>query len=142
MNAFRRLSQNLKTLNLPQLLTETLDEHEADIIAAINEQLTYGKRGNSLMPRYRPSTIIDKERRGISLMTDRIALFEYGDFRASLYAEAHDNMITVEAKDFKRDMLVAKYTDEIFEISTEQWKVIYSKAESEFKRRVHEWLNQ
>lgn len=142
MNAFRRLSQNLKTLNLPQLLAETLDDYEPEIVAAIKEQLTYGKRGNSYMPRYNPNTIIAKEKRGITLMTDRVALFEFGDFYASMYAEANGSMITIEAKDFKRDMLVARYTEEIFEISHEQWKVIYSKAENDFKRRVHQWLNQ
>ena len=143
MNAFQRLSRNLKTLNLPSLLTETLDDYQEDIVTAIQEQLAEGKRGDGTnLPPYKESTKLLKRERGTIFMGDRIALIDTGDFWRSMFATAYDSMIEVDAKDWKRDMLVERYGEAIFQISHTQWEAIYEKAETDYKQRVTKWLNQ
>lgn len=75
-------------------------------------------------------------------MGERIALIDTGEFWQSMFATPYDGMVEVDAKDWKRDELVERYGEEIFQLLPAQWKHIYSLAETEYKHRVYQWLNQ
>lgn len=125
------------------MLTETLESHEEDITDAIKEQLRYGKKGDgTLFEKYSPLTIQKKQENGRVIMGERIALIDTGDFWQSIFATPYDNMIEIDAKDWKRDELVERYGEVIFQLLPEQWKHIFSLVEEEYRKKVYAWLNQ
>lgn len=112
------------------------------IVDAIQEQLTYGVRGDRLMPKYNPKTLIRKQRSGRPPMTDRVNLFDKGGFYADMFAVVVKGEIHVSSDDWKIQLLQEKYGGDIFKISRNQWEAIYEEIEPEVKQDTNKWLNQ
>jgi len=118
-----------------------LDNLDEEIIKLIQEQLTEGKRGDgSTMPKYTTSTKQSKLKRGTILMGERIALIDTGEFWKSMFANIYDGSIIVDSKDWKRDMLVDRYGDEIFLISKTQMEYLASLVNPLLNAKIKQFL--
>ena len=110
--AIRLINQNLVSW-----CEEILQSLDKEIVGLVQEQLSEGKRGDgSMLPLYKKATIISKQERGSVIMGSRIALIDNGDFWKGMFADIGYNSVIVDSKDWKRDMLVERYTEAIFYI--------------------------
>ena len=88
-----------------------------EIVGLIHEQLQEGKRGDgTMLPLYKTPTIISKKERGTVIMGARIALIDTGDFWKSMFTDVGYNSLTIDAKDWKKDMLIERYGEAILYI--------------------------
>lgn len=113
-----KVSQNLKKTSLSDAISLVLDEYEDDIVSWINEQLDEGYRGNDLMPKYSPKSILLKQKKGhIFNREKRIQLYDTGAFRGSIFATNNGSSVEVSSKNYLKDELVSRYSDSIFKLN-------------------------
>ena len=142
MNGFLQLSQRLQNLNLIQILEDVLDSMHGKIVILIQEQLAEGRKGyDSLLPKYRPFTIRKKLEENSIIMGERIALIDEGDFWRGMFAVVEGGSIFIDSTDWKSEMLIDRYGEEIFQMSSESLKSIVSEVFPEFKKKVHDYIN-
>ncbi len=142
MNGFLQLSQRLQSLNLIQILEEVLDSMHGKIVILIQEQLAEGRKGDdSLLPKYRPFTIRKKLEENSIIMGERIALIDEGDFWRGMFAVVEGGSIFIDSTDWKSEMLIDRYGEEIFQMSSESLKSIVSEIFPELKKKVHDYIN-
>jgi hypothetical protein len=142
MNGFLQLSKKTQSLNLIQILEQVLDSMHGKIVILIQEQLAEGKKGDdSLLPKYTPFTIRKKLEDSSIIMGERIALIDEGDFWRGMFAVVEGGSIFIDSTDFKSEMLIDRYGEEIFQMSSESLKSIVSEVFPEFKKRVNDYIN-
>jgi len=131
--------QKVRTLNILDLVEECLAELDktGKVTELVKEQLGQGKRGDgTLMPRYSYLTLKEKQAKGRTIMSDRIALIDTGEFWQSFFTELGENFISIDAKDWKRDELVQRYGAEIFLISKPQMSELATLVRPILKRKI------
>lgn len=137
---YRNKTVILKSKLIPWL-EEILDE--INIVELVQEQLADGKRGdNTSMPQYRPSTLKSKQKRGTVIMGNFIALIDTGEFWKSMFTTIKQGLISVDAKDWKRNELVQRYGESIFQISDTQFKYISTLVEPRLKAKIDQFYAQ
>lgn len=143
MNAFHLLSRRLQGLNLVAEIEALLDEMDGRIITLVQGQLAEGKRGDgSLMPKYSPSTKLIKQRKGRTLIGERISLIDTGEFWRGFFATTYSGDIEVDSKEWKRDFLVERYGEEIFQVSVDSLSVIVEEMLPSLQKKVHDYLSR
>ncbi len=141
MNVREYLSK-LKTFNLLTEIEAIINDNEKKVTELIQQQLSEGKRGDgTLLPMYKESTKIIKRERGTILLGDRIALIDTGEFWDSIFATAYKGSVEIDAKDWKRDELVARYDEEIFLLSKESLEELSELIHIELKKRWNEHIS-
>jgi len=141
MNVREYLSK-LKTFNLLTEIEAIINDNEKKVTELIQQQLSEGKRGDgTLLPMYKESTKIIKRERGTILLGDRIALIDTGEFWDSIFATAYKGSVEIDAKDWKRDELVARYDEEIFLLSKESLEELSELIHTELKKRWNEHIS-
>lgn len=142
MNGFLQLSQRLQSLNLLQEIEALLDEMDERIITLVQGQLAEGKRGDgSLMPKYSHATKLIKQQKGRTLIGERVSLIDTGAFWKGFFATAYGGGIEVDSKEWKRDFLIERYGEEIFQVSTESLEQIVEEIFPKLQKRVHDYIN-
>ena len=134
---------NVKSLQvqLIPIVENILDDLNDEIVGLIQEQLSEGERGDgSRLPLYKESTKLIKKERGTILMGERIALIDTGRFWDSMFSNIYKESIMVDSKDWKRDMLVEQYGNEIFLISEKQMSYLADLVRPHFFAKVNEIL--
>lgn len=125
--------------NLISWTEEILDD--VDIVKLVQEQLAEGQKGdNTLLPLYSARTIQDKRERNAILTGERISLIDSGAFWNSFFATIYQGGIEVDAKDWKRDMLVERYGEAIFMISQKQMTEIARIVRPLLEKKINEYL--
>lgn len=115
--SLRRKIQLLQP-RLMDFMEETLNQLEEEIVKLNQEQLAEGQRSDgTLLPKYAPQTMFEKLAGGRTLLGERIALYDLGDFWNSMFVLASYGSIEFSAKDRKTDMLVEIYGEAIFGLS-------------------------
>ena len=123
--------------NLILWVEEILEDVEIEKL--VKEQLEEGRRGDdTLLPLYSYMTRQEKERKGRP--SDRITLLDTGDFWNSFFATIYQGSIEVDAKDWKRDMLVERYGEEIFMISKTQMSEIARIVRPRLEQKIKQYL--
>jgi hypothetical protein len=141
MNVREYLSK-LKMFNLLTEIEAIINDNEKKVTELIQQQLSEGKRGDgTLLPMYKESTKIIKRERGTILLGDRIALIDTGEFWNSIFATAYKGSVEIDAKDWKRDELVARYDEEIFLLSKESLEELSELVHTELKIRWNEHIS-
>ncbi len=141
MNVREYLSK-LKTFNLLTEIEEIINENEKQVVELIERQLSEGRRGDgTLLPLYKETTKLIKQQTGGILLGDRIALIDTGDFWESIFATAYKGSVEIDAKDWKRDELVARYDEEIFLLSKESLEELSELIHTELKKRWNEHIS-
>ena len=74
-------------------------------------------------------------------MGERIALIDEGDFWRGMFAVVEGGNIFIDSTDWKSEMLIDRYGEEIFQMSSESLKSIVSEVFPEFKKKVHDYIN-
>lgn len=138
----REYLNKLKTFNLLTEIEAIINDNEKKVTELIQQQLSEGKRGDgTLLPMYKESTKIIKRERGTILLGDRIALIDTGEFWNSIFATAYKGSVEIDAKDWKRDELVARYDEEIFLLSKESLEELSELVHTELKKRWNEHIS-
>jgi hypothetical protein len=138
----REYLNKLKTFNLLTEIEAIINDNEKKVTELIQQQLSEGKRGDgTLLPMYKESTKIIKRERGTILLGDRIALIDTGEFWNSIFATAYKGSVEIDAKDWKRDELVARYDEEIFLLSKESLEELSELVHTELKIRWNEHIS-
>jgi hypothetical protein len=106
------LLENIEALDLPSICSSVLQNNE-EVIADLNAtQLSHGLRsdGTKITPEYAELTVMLKEgKSGLAGITDRVTLFDTGDYYGGLYAEVQGQELTQGSTDEKADKLEKKY---------------------------------
>ncbi|GAB3948357.1 hypothetical protein GCM10028805_22540 [Spirosoma harenae] len=107
----------LRRVDIHQVVAESIDAHEDDIIDLNQSQLAAGQLadGSAIKPFYKPVTIAIKKARGQT--SDHVTLRNKGDFYQGFYTKRVSDGTEVLSRDPKNDMLEAKYTVDIFGLS-------------------------
>lgn len=104
----------LNSLKIEEIAGESVTDN-AELIADLNaDQLAHGIRadGSQTLPAYKSLTIaIKKTKSGLAAITDRVTLFDTGDFYRNLYAEVQGEFIEYGSRDEKAPKLEKKYSD-------------------------------
>ena len=138
MNISEYLSK-LKTFNLLTEVEEIINENEKQVVELIERQLAEGRRGDgTLLPLYKEATKIIKREKGTILLGDRISLIDTGDFWESIFATAYKGSVEIDAKDWKRDELIARYGDEVFLLADDSLEEISKLVYTKLKQRFNE----
>ncbi len=141
MNVREYLSK-LKTFNLLTEVEAIINENEKQVVELIERQLSEGRRGDgTLLPLYKETTKLIKQQTGGILLGDRIALIDTGEFWDSIFATAYKGSVEIDAKDWKRDELVARYDEEIFLLSKESLEELSELIHTELKKRWNEHIS-
>ncbi len=142
MNGFLQLSKKTQSLNLIQILEQVLDSMHGKIVILIQEQLAEGKKGDdSLLPKYSPFTIRKKREDSSIIMGERIALIDEGDFWRGMFAVVEGGSIFIDSTDWKSEMLIDRYGEEIYQASRSSLISIVNEVFPEFKKRVNDYIN-
>lgn len=132
----------LKTFNLLTEVEAIINENEKQVVELIERQLAEGRRGDgTLLPLYKETTKLIKKQTGGILLGDRISLIDTGDFWESIFATAYKGSVEIDAKDWKRDELVARYDEEIFLLSKESLEELSELVHTELKIRWNEHIS-
>lgn len=102
----------LEDLQVTQLAEESLNATSEPAVDIIAGQLAMGMRadGTEITPSYSPLTIeLKKKKSGLSAITDRVTLYDTGQYYAGLYQVAKAGKITWGSRDSKADKLQQKY---------------------------------
>jgi hypothetical protein len=112
--------------NLPQLVTEVLDEAQPELEDLITAQLNQGidGSGNAIEPEYTPFTKSIKRLKGQP--SDIVTLRDEGDFERSRSTTVQGGKLVNDATDRKYPKLVEKYGDEIIDYTEESKQIIQS----------------
>lgn len=106
------LLENINELNIPVICQEILENNEA-VMADLNAtQLSQGLRtdGTRITPEYAELTVMIKsEKTGLSGITDRVTLFDEGDYYKGLFADVKGQDIFYGSTDPKEQALNKKY---------------------------------
>ena len=120
----------------PDLLNRVLGDviaANAVLIADLNrKQLAAGIRADNsaISPYYRPNTVQIKREKG--QRTDRVTLYDTGDFYESVFTAVFDNAFDLEAKDPKTEELKQKYGDDILGLTPENLSLLLSVIKPQF----------
>lgn len=104
---------NLKGLDIEGIASQTVADN-VEVIADLNAtQLSEGFRadGSATLPSYSERTIeLKKQRSGLSGVTDRVTLYDTGDFYRGLYAAVQGEDVEYGSTDTKADKLQDRYS--------------------------------
>ena len=129
----------LKTFNLLAEIEEIINENEKQVVELIERQLSEGRRGDgTLLPLYKEATKLIKKQTGGILLGDRIALIDTGEFWESIFATAYKGSVEIDAKDWKRDELIARYGDEVLLLADDSLEEISKLVFTKLKQRFDE----
>ena len=143
MNAFHLLSQRLQSLNLIREIEDILNEMDEKVVTLVQGQLAEGRRGDGLLlPPYKESTKLIKQMNNTILMGDRIALIDTGEFWKGFFATTYKGGIEVDSKDWKRDMLVERYGEEVFQVARDSLETLVEEMLPSLQKKVHDYLSR
>lgn len=130
----------LKTFNLLTEIEEIINENEKQVVELIERQLAEGRRGDgTLLPLYKETTKLIKKQTGGILLGDRIALIDTGEFWKSIFATAYKGSVEIDAKDWKRDELIARYGDEVFLLAEDSLEELSKLVFTKLKQRWNDF---
>lgn len=135
----------LETL-IPDWIREECEGAAVEIADLNRERLMEGKAmdGSAISPFYAPYTVAYKRRRGG--VADRVTLYDYGAFHASLRCVFGGDSFTVESTDAdaaKVDWLLEHYPGQVLGFSEEDKAFIADIIVAEpLSRRVSEYIKQ
>jgi len=95
--------------NIDQIMSDITIRNKDELIEMLKAQLYSGERsdGSMIVPKYASNTIRQKKKLGHP--TDRVTLLWKGDFYDSITATQNGSVITFDATDEKKSMLLSKY---------------------------------
>jgi hypothetical protein len=106
--------QRFEALDLEKVTTDSLTDTEEQLVEHNQSQMYYGEdaKGVEIGPAYKPLTVFLKTQKGQP--TDRVSLYDEGDFYAGMYAKVQGNEIVFDSTDSKAAKLKRKYGEAIF----------------------------
>lgn len=111
------LLESLQDLDIDQVASDSLKEHEETIAEMNASQLAQGRKsdGKYITPEYADLTIeLKKKKSGLAAVTDVVTLFDTGSHYKNLYAEVKDKQIEYGSRDSKSEALQEKYGQNIY----------------------------
>ena len=112
MDALQVLA-NVRKLDILQTADDTINENSEVFADLIATQMAHGVRsdGSDILPSYKPLTIEMKQgRSGLAGVTDRVTLFDQGNFYRGLFVKAIGLDIEYGSRDWKLEKLDKKYS--------------------------------
>ncbi|GAB2582461.1 hypothetical protein [Spirosoma areae] len=107
----------LLRIPIEQLVAQTIDAHDDDIVELNLAQLAAGKtaEGSDIRPFYKPQTIRLRQKEG--LQTDHVDLKRKGGFYKGTFARRTTGGTEVSSRDPKAQFLQGRYSVDIFGLS-------------------------
>ncbi|AKD55028.1 hypothetical protein [Spirosoma radiotolerans] len=101
-------------VNIEQVVAETIDEHDDDIVELNLSQLEAGKtsEGNDIKPFYKPGTVKARKKEG--LQTDHVDFKRKGGFYAGTFAKRTTGGTEISSTDPKAPFLIKRSGEGIF----------------------------
>lgn len=135
-----------KELSNGVILKSIIEENEAYIVGLNVDEQLYEQGVNNLgveimdYAPYSPLTIEIKRQKGQP--TDRVTLYDTGEFHASFYLEIDNKQFEVKAHDEKTGLLMKKYGRQILGLATESlkqliWDYIFPDLMNETKKQIY-----
>ncbi len=123
-------------------LLECVKEFEPEIIDMATSQLWEGNlaTGNPIEPSYHPITIELKNISG--LPSDRVTLFQTGDFHDSFFIAYGSNSFSIGATDEKTEKLERKYGSNIFGLDDKNLQETIDMIKPQFLEKFRKALNE
>lgn len=113
------------------------------VVTLVQGQLAEGRRGDGLLlPHYKESTKLIKKMNNTILMGERIALIDTGEFWKGFFASTYGGGIEVDSKEWKRDMLVERYGEEIFQLAPDSLETLVEDIFPSLQKKVHDYLSR
>jgi hypothetical protein len=142
MDSIKNMVRRLRDFdnNLDKIVIEQAAKFERDILNWNKEQLYAGidAKENDLQPDYTPYTVSIKQQKGQP--TDRVTLYDTGDFYNSFFLINAGTQLEVYATDWKRNKLFKKYGPELFGLIDQFKQDLIGKVEplmiNEFRKRI------
>lgn len=135
-----RIYNNLKAIDVVEIMVETLEELDKFMSDLNREQLIQGKlsTGDDITPDYTETTVFLKEKFGTGLgkITDNVTLYGKGPFHKSIFTEVFPDEIIWDATDGKLDELESKYSKDILGLTNENIKKLKDKALPIFYKKL------
>lgn len=149
MDVSAHLDEMIVTLSgleqsIPDWVREECEDNAEEIAQLNRDRLMEGKApdGSDISPFYAPYTIAYKRQRGG--ITDRVTLYDYGDFHASLRVVFGADEFTIESTDgdvSKVDYLLNHYLGEVLGFSQDDLDYIAEFLVAEpLSKRVHDYI--
>lgn len=149
MDVSAHLDEMIVTLSgleqsIPDWVREECEDNAEEIAQLNRDRLMEGKApdGSDISPFYAPYTIAYKRQRGG--ITDRVTLYDYGDFHASLRVVFGADEFTIESTDgdvSKVDYLLNHYLGEVLGFSQDDLDYIAAFLVAEpLSKRVHDYI--
>ena len=122
---------------LPDVAIYTAEQNKEAAIDLITEnQLSKGRDGNNaeITPKYRPMTIAIKKAKGQP--TDRVTLYDEGDFHRSLEFEKLNHSFRIIGTDGKTGKLLRKYGEQVLKLNADSLFEFNDEIRDELKRNA------
>lgn len=115
-----------------QILLALVKDRSGVVVLMNQDQLYDGFDGNGdqIAPRYRPSTIATKKRKGQPY--NRVTLKDEGDYHESLFIEFGEDYFELKSRDEKRVYLERKYGNTIYGLIEENLNALIEDIEDDF----------
>jgi hypothetical protein len=144
MDSIKNMVRRLRDFdnNLDKIVIEQAAKFERDILNWNKEQLYAGidAKENDLQPDYTRHTKIIKQGKTPPQPTDRVTLYDTGDFYNSFFLINAGTQLEVYATDWKRNKLFKKYGPELFGLIDQFKQDLIGKVEplmiNEFRKRI------
>jgi rhodanese-related sulfurtransferase len=130
MEAIQKMISNLQAMTVEKQEEELLaiiSRNEAELLDLNTSQLFKGERadGSKITPEYSEQTV--RYKKAVNQPSDRVTLFDEGDFYRGFFADTTKFPVLLESNDIKTGKLVDKYEPTIFGLNQEN-KVVFSKS--------------
>lgn len=117
MDELKKIITQLRELTPEKMEQEILAivrSHEPELLDLNLDQLSKGQRadGSTIGPSYSPTTI--QYKKGKNQPSDRVTLFDEGNFYRGFFADTDKFPIEIDSKDFKTPLLDEKYGPSLF----------------------------
>lgn len=117
---------------LDSVLTDVIAANAVYIEDLNRKQLNQGIRadGSAITPYYKPQTVEIKREKG--QLTDRVRLYDTGDFYESIFVEVFEDAFDLDATDEKTAALKAKYGSDILGLTADNKRILADYLKPQF----------
>lgn len=145
-NPFQKIANRLKAIkqNLNRIGLAAIRDNEEFILELNTKEQIFKagiyRTGQKITPSYAPSTVKRKSRQG--LPSDRVILFETGDFHNSFFIKYDEGAGTfeLEATDPKKQYLEARYGPDIYGLTDESLERLKSRLTTKVKDALSAYI--
>lgn len=122
---------------LPAKTIEIALRNEAEILDLQGEQHDAGltNEGKQIRPDYSPFTVRIKRQKGQP--TDRVTLYDEGDFRAGFFTAKGKTAFSIGSRDDKTEKLERKYRSEIFGLTDDSLQEVIDLTKPDILEHAH-----